>query len=167
MSKTYAGIGSRRIPEDIAQFMSDLAYALGYSYWVLRSGGAEGADRAFEVGARQTPTPPEIFTKDDTNLEAMSIASRFHPVWHLLTPHQKEVIARNTFQILGRSLDDPVKFVICWTPDAANGTDIPTTKETGGTGQAIRIAASMGIPIFNLANPSAKRELRGLLERIL
>ena len=43
--------------------------------------------------------------------------------------------------ILGNSLDNPVKFVVCWT---SNG------KDKGGTGLAIRLARHHGIRVFNL-----------------
>ena len=46
--------------------------------------------------------------------------------------------------MLGDDLDQPVSFVVCWTP----GGEV-----TGGTGQALRIAADpqYNIPVFNLA----------------
>ena len=48
-------------------------------------------------------------------------------------------------------LNTPSEFVICWTPDGSEGT---TTRETGGTGQAIRMAKKRGIKVMNLANQS-------------
>jgi hypothetical protein len=51
-------------------------------------------------------------------------------------------------QILGRELDDPACFVVCWRPDGATTAPGPST---GGTGQALRIAVAQHIPVFNLA----------------
>ncbi len=48
-----------------------------------------------------------------------------------------------TFQVLGSDLETPVSFVVCWTIGG---------KISGGTGQALRIAKDLGIPIFNLEN---------------
>ena len=46
----YAGIGSRNTPENIQAIMTKLATKLESLGWVLRSGGADGADSAFELG---------------------------------------------------------------------------------------------------------------------
>lgn len=44
MSKHYTMIGSRSTPEDIMKLMERLAYKLASQGWVVRSGGADGAD---------------------------------------------------------------------------------------------------------------------------
>jgi hypothetical protein len=54
--------------------------------------------------------------------------------------------------MLGISLLEPAKFVLCWTPDGAR-TAADTSQTTGGTGQAIRVADSYGIRVYNLAVP--------------
>lgn len=54
-------------------------------------------------------------------------------------------MGRNTYQILELDLQTPVEFVCCWT---RNG------EIDGGTGQALRIAIDMGIPIFNFGSMS-------------
>ena len=56
---------------------------------------------------------------------------------------------RNGCQVLGLNLDDPVDAVVCWTKDGKGG---------GGTGQAIRIAKSRNIPIFDIAIPGKLEE---------
>ena len=45
---------------------------------------------------------------------------------------------RNVFQVLGADLKTPTEFIICWTD------------KYGGTQQALRIAKSFSIPVFNL-----------------
>ena len=49
--KFYAGIGSRKTPPSILRIMEHWADTLARDGWVLRSGGAPGADSAFERGA--------------------------------------------------------------------------------------------------------------------
>lgn len=49
--KYYTGVGSRETPEEILKVMEDLAFNLRETGWILRSGGAEGADTAFEVNS--------------------------------------------------------------------------------------------------------------------
>jgi hypothetical protein len=160
----YAGIGSRRTPEDILFFMEKLAKVLDGEGWILRSGGAVGADQAFERGAIQNK--PEVFTIN-SKLHPLAIASvvNFHPNGNELADYVKKLMARNAMQIFGADMRAPVSFVVCWTPCAADGILIPTTRTTGGTGQAIRIAANSNIKVYNLANPITFKRISTYVER--
>jgi len=51
--KYYTGVGSREIPNEIIALMKRVSSKLSKSGWVLRSGGAVGADSAFESGANK------------------------------------------------------------------------------------------------------------------
>lgn len=53
--------------------------------------------------------------------------------------------------------------MICWTPDGAEG-EAECGRETGGTGQAIRLASRWGVPVVNLARPGALERLAALVE---
>jgi hypothetical protein len=55
------------------------------------------------------------------------------------------MMGRNSYQMLGSDLKIKTDFVICWTPGG---------KMVGGTGQALRMAAYYGIPVFNLGSAS-------------
>ncbi len=148
--KYYAGIGTRKTPVDICKRMTIMARGLEAKGYILRSGGADGADIAFEQGVVD-PSHKEIFLphlkfngSTSTLLpipEAFDIAARFHPWWDHLTPEFKRFHARNVHQVLGMDLKTPSEFVICWTIDG---------KASGGTGQAMRIANHYGIQIKNL-----------------
>ena len=130
--------------------MEDLAKYLCSCGWTLRSGGAQGADTAFEKGADAACQRKEIFTvKSNIPDLAFEIAKIYHPTWFALNPFVKRLHARNAMQVLGEDLETPSKFVVCWTPD---GAETSTTSKTGGTGQAIRIANAYNIPVYNLAN---------------
>ncbi|MND53006.1 hypothetical protein D3C80_440320 [compost metagenome] len=48
--KIYTGVGSRETPSDILALMEDIGFHLAAQGWKLRSGGAQGADQAFENG---------------------------------------------------------------------------------------------------------------------
>lgn len=157
----YAGIGSRKTPSNILSTMENLAYVLA-PYAVLRSGGADGADSAFEFGAQTAYGKREIYLpwqgyrsrRDSAILEpspeAFQIAEQYHPAWSRLTEVGKALHARNSHIILGKKLNDPVEFVICWTPAAKSG---------GGTGQALRIARDREIEVWDLADPDQKEQL--------
>ena len=150
MSCFYAGIGSRETPAAVRARFFMLASTLGDAGWTLRSGGAEGADQAFEQGLaahhpREIFLPWPGFSGNRSRLfkpgpAAFALAEQFHPPWHRCSQAAKRMHARNMQQVLGEDLATPVEFVVCWTPDGAGG---------GGTGQAIRLAKDRGIPIFD------------------
>ena len=71
-------------------------------------------------------------------------------------------MARNTNQVFGKDLNQPVDFVIAWTPDGLVDSQ-RRTRRSGGTGQAIDMAARKGIPVVNLANPDWEQKLMDLL----
>lgn len=139
----YAGIGSRKTPEAVLIEMSNIAMKLAMRGWTLRSGGADGADKAFERGADMM-RGRKVIRGVTEQPHAMDHAARYHPAWDRCDAYARSLHARNSLVMLGDRLDHPVSFVVCWTPGAA---------VTGGTGQALRIAEDKQyhIPIFNLA----------------
>ena len=139
MINYYAGIGARDTPAVKLGEMMHIARKLRLLDYVLRSGGAQGADSAFEsmVGTRK-----QIFRPSDSGLVAQEHAAKYHPNWAACKPYVRKLHARNSIILLGTTLDTPVDFVVCWTPEG---------KVTGGTGQALRIALDYEIPIYNLA----------------
>lgn len=80
------------------------------------------------------------------------IACTYHPLGKKLEASKAyPFMRRNGYQVLGPSLSSPSNFVLCSTPDACvDGGH--TTRLTGGTGQALRIANAYSRPIFNLEN---------------
>ena len=160
----YTGIGSRQTPKNVLLRIETIAEEMAHRGWILRSGGADGADSAFEKGCDRANGKKEIFLpwKEFNNnqstlttlpKEAYTIAYKFHPNPDALkkTEYGKELMARNTLQILGKDLETPTIFVICWTPDGIEDGN-KTSRITGGTGQAIRIADAYNIPVLNIKN---------------
>jgi len=169
----YTGIGSRETPDMILNCMANEAYNFAMEGYVLRSGGANGADTAFEEGCDSMLGGKEIYIPwpefndrphSETDLypkkwsqwsELFEIAEKFHPAWNNLSIGGKKLHARNVCQVLGFDLKTPSDFVMCWTK---NG------KACGGTGQAIRIAEHYGIKVINLYNEiGRKRVIKPLL----
>lgn len=181
MSKAYAGIGSRQTPPAILEIMREIAVYMYERDYVLRSGGADGADTAFEGGHDMalgkrvlestcdnlTFDPTRDLTKKEVYLpwanfngrknsnhgmiytpsldnwsEALRMIEKIHPNPEALTRGSRALHARNCYQILGKSLNDPVSVVFCWTD--------PSYK-TGGTRTAVMLAKEWSIPIWNLA----------------
>lgn len=146
--KIYTGVGSRNTPQPVIKIMQQISLHLSKLSWTLRSGGADGADKAFESCAFDK----EIYYANQANRKAMTIAAKFHPAWDRCSQFAKKLHERNAFQILGIDLKTPSKFLICWTPDACIDHKSRTIR-TGGTGTAISIADHYKVKIFNLANP--------------
>ena len=57
----YAGIGSRKAPKEAIDRMAELAEELAGKGYTLRSGGAGGADKAFEKGCDAVDGKKEIY----------------------------------------------------------------------------------------------------------
>jgi hypothetical protein len=147
----YTGIGSRQTPPEILSVMTDIARFLAETGYVLRSGGASGADTAFESGVlyidkKEIYLPWKGFNGNKSTLyevsdEAMDIAAKFHPVWDKLSQGARRLMGRNCYQVLGVDLYVPSDFVLCWTKGG---------KEVGGTALAMRLAKEFGVPVYNL-----------------
>ena len=168
-NKIYTGIGSRETPSDILSVMKDLAKKLGVMGWTLRSGCAQGADSAFETGAKGFPT--ELYlpwngfegrssvevTLTQPNPDTFPIAEQFHPSWSYLSQGARKLHSRNVHQVLGKDIQNPVlsDMVICWTKNGSG---------KGGTGQALRMAEHYNIPIYDMGNVIVLTELKKKFE---
>lgn len=168
----YSGIGSRKTPRDILEVMSQIAEHLASKGWTLRSGHAEGADQAFEAGHgglnQEIYVPWKgyngagrnardiAYWPHDKIMSLMEITSQFHPNWAACKTSVRNMHCRNTLILVGESMDTPSDVVICWTP---NGDVV------GGTGQALRMAEFLKIPIFNLGKQGDDQRLLEFIER--
>lgn len=133
--------------------MKEIGKYLAQHHWTLRSGGADGADFAFEIGCDEGSGTKEIylpwkgFNNSTSSLyspmqAAFDLAATIHPVWNKLTIGAKKLHARNCHQVLGLNLDTPSSLLICWTKDG---------KEVGGTATAIKLAKQYNVRVINLA----------------
>lgn len=151
MKRYYAGIGSRETPKEIIDIMIQIAESLGKMGVVLRSGAAEGADSAFELGCDKVNGLKEIylpwngFQNSKSTLvvkdpKAFEFVEKYHPGFSRLSQGALKLQARNSHQVLGWDLKSPSDFIVCYTPKG---------KRSGGTGQALRMAEDYSIPIFD------------------
>ena len=155
----YTGIGSRETPLSVIEkFIKPIANKLSERGYTLRSGGADGADKAFEdnhYGKKEIYLPWYNFNRNESlNYKicdkAYDLASKIHPVWGNLSHGGKKLHARNCYQVLGINLDKPSDMIICWTP---GGEDV------GGTRTAIKLAKLNNIPVINIYNYSSLEEI--------
>jgi hypothetical protein len=148
--KPYTGIGSRETPQDILDAMLQISRTLDHMGYTLRSGGAPGADSAFESSTLRS----EIFLpwkgfNGNKSLRytippaAYKIAEDLHPNWYSCSLAAKNLHARNVQQVLGQSLKSPSCFVLFYAKEK-NGI------VQGGTATAVKLARLKGIPTFNL-----------------
>lgn len=158
----YAGVGSRKTPPEYCRSMTEIARQLSPTGWQLRSGGAMGADLAFEKGAvhKEIHLPWDGYNNARSNgtthivprptVEIADIAARYHPAWEKLNDTVKLLMCRNTTIVLGTDLASHAKMVVCWTEGG---------KLIGGTSHAMRVADAFGIPVFNIALPEDQVKL--------
>ena len=167
----YAGIGSRNCPENIANAIDKISGILAKKGFILRSGGAGGCDEAFEIGCdkfggkKQIFLPWKNFNNNKSTLYtqpawAEEVAFYFHPY---INQNSKQSIiklmSRNSMQILGpdNKENEHSKFVVCYTQDG---------EDSGGTGQALRIAKSFHIPVFNLYHKNSLQDLKRMVTEL-
>lgn len=152
----YAGVGSRETPPHYLKLIREIARRLALNGWILRSGGAVGADTAFEEGCDQGRGEKEIYlpwrVKGRSGIvlnhpKALELMVRHHHDPKTLTHSGVKLMKRNGYQVLGPNFDDPVDMVVCYT-HAGSGA--------GGTGQAIRIANAHSITVYDLGARSVE-----------
>lgn len=163
--KYYTGIGSRKTPSAILALMGVLARIYVKAGYTLRSGGANGADSAFHMSVAFNDGLAEIFlpwpkfngkvgndfiVMDDPH--AMELAASIHPAWDKCSQGARKLHARNCHQVLGRDLETPSEFIVCWTP---GGLD------KGGTAIAIKLARMYDIPVYNLFHKDVRDRIKG------
>lgn len=155
----YTGVGSRHTPKIIRNAMTMVAESLQHSF-CLRSGGADGADTAFEKGVtngnKEIYLPWRGFNGSDSSMygvcdAAKDLAMEVHNLKRALAeqPAALKLHARNCYQVLGADLNTPSTFLLCYTEDA---------KLRGGTATAIKLATMHGIPVLNYGRMVDKSE---------
>ena len=180
--RTYAGIGSRATPERIQKTMEHIATELAQRGWTLRSGGAVGADSAFERGCDKSTGPKEIFipwdgydNRDGTGrkrqasergvivppnmLQACQLSAKHWPPdsipWPKLKRGTQALMGRNACQVLGADLTQPCAVVLFWKP--SNG-------QRSGTDQALRIARAHKVECVRIFEHTKTDELIAWME---
>lgn len=167
----YTGVGYRRTPSKALLDIKTIARCLQGMQYVVRTGGADGADTAFERAVPRDkcilylpwrtfngPRHSQVRGMAHPTPAAHAMAATVHPAWERLKPAVKALHARNCHQVLGGDLMCPSDFVVCWTPDGCE-SEATRTRDTGGTATAIVLASRHGIPVFNLANGDAQERL--------
>lgn len=164
------GVGSRECPKEICNLFEALGKEALERGWYIRSGHAEGADYAFELGAQLhciVYLPWSSFNKEKPLLgsatslplrdEVLEIVYKHEPYAKNLSDGVKLIKSRNVYQVLGVDLQSPSDVVVCWTEEG---------EVVGGTGLAIKIAKDHGIPIINVGDYETKRNFNSMIQEI-
>lgn len=171
----YAGIGTRKSTPEQDAVMRGIATICGARGLVLRSGHATGSDAAFEAGYRDWQKHPKFVENGSgaaiylhTNKSGpdlipykpwpamLGIAERFHDTPLALglsadviegrkqPGDEAALMARNGHQVFGDDFSQITDAVVCCTPGG---------RSEGGTGQALRMARLVGIPVIDIGHP--------------
>lgn len=169
VTEWYAGVGSRTTPERACRFFTHLAGELEADGFGLQSGGAEGADLAFESGVVDAAharifVPWPTFGRGLPTYQVLAgpvldrcvlLASVAHPAWGACKSPARLLHARNVAQIWGPDLASPVKFVLCWAEEHDG-------EVVGGTRTAVvlaRAARHPGVQFRGVRHASALRHV--------
>jgi predicted NAD-dependent protein-ADP-ribosyltransferase YbiA (DUF1768 family) len=169
----YGAVGSRSLPRNhpLARLAEGTAARLERLGYVQYSGGADGADRAFERGVskstnkivfrpeydRDKQLPAGYMVIDGPKArEARSIAMAVTSDFTKLDQWGQDLHTRNAFQVLGPDLKRPVEFLLA-IPKAE------PPERVRGTRATMAMAAANGIEVIDLTNRDQRREF---LERL-
>ncbi len=165
------GIGARVTPDEFLDFFEELGKEARERGWWVRSGHADGADYAFEMGAKErclVYLPWTNFNREKPVLghaashplrdEVLKIVYKHQPYAKDLKDPVKLIKSRNVYQVLGVDLKSPSVVVVCWTDEGAI---------TGGTGLAIQIAMDYGIPVVNVGDHETKKNFDKIMQEIV
>lgn len=182
--KYFTGVGSRETPTDVLSVMRKYSKIMALRGWSFRSGGADGADTAFENGwcdayAENDSVPNgEIYlpwngfnsrSKEGVNCilvtdrkiieQAQLLIKDIHPAFSKLTRGVLALHTRNVFQVLGKDLQTPSKGVVSYAKTDSKGNPM------GGTATAIKIALMHDIPVRNLYIEADRKFIQEFVER--
>lgn len=173
-----AGIGSRTTPLEYLSAMTAIGQEMARDGHILRSGGAAGADSAFEQGwwlneEERYLGDMELGIIDEEPKRPYSY--EIYVPWYGFNKRTKGSINCQTINNYGKASSLAQSFHPAWDRCSRGakalhtrnvyimlGHDLetpvdkvycwtPGAKVTGGTGQALRLALHYGIPIINLA----------------
>lgn len=158
----YAGIGSRKTPPTVLNLMYWIGVRMAQAGLNCATGAAVGADQAFANGcvagggtvslslpwasynSEWVSSLPKnqvsIYVIQDSDTWAYDNVQKYHPAPEKLKQGGMKLMARNSL-----ILRPPVDTVICYTENASG---------KGGTGQAMRIASDLNMPVYDLGNPA-------------
>jgi hypothetical protein len=186
--RQVAGVGSRETPEEIKPLFLDIFECLTDDNYQLTSGDAQGPDEWAHEGAMRSSNygliganiflpwngvrrhdgtyryeDGKVFfdaSKFENWERAGEISLAARGSWEGLGRGGIALHTRNAYQVLSRSLEKPVKQIVCWA--------LPVGKKgrvRGGTNTAHQIGLDYNVPIINLATEEGMQRAMDYLRR--
>ena len=168
--KAYTGIGTRDSTDEDERNIKYISESLSEKGWTVYSGNAPGSDIAFQKyssGNYVAWLPWKRFNYDEFDckeggalvvghkLAGLKSIEKYHPNPSALKQGMRALMARNYYQIKGLGLFPQSSFVVCCAVPTGNGVK-------GGTGQAVRIAQDLGLPIINIRQEGWKKKIEDI-----
>lgn len=146
----YAGTGDREVPANIREMLTGYAKKLDSLGYILRTGGGEGCDEAFEAGAKNkelilpysrynNKRKGFIYTRTPGSYNSLKLLRcRSWRIRSYIIP----LFERVYFELMGINNEPVSEFLLCYV----------TNTQHGCGGHAVRIAKFGRIPVFNIAH---------------
>lgn len=177
----WTGVGSREVPEEIAEYQRWVGHQMALLGGKLSTGDAIGSDENFLTGynegiqERDGSSPAEVHytwrknkrglvhcpargfheaERYDTFDRAQEIAHVARGSFNGLFPSGIALHTRNAFQVLGVSLDRPAWLCVLYARPIGKRGNVK-----GGTNTAKRIADMNNIPVVNIYLPEEREKL--------
>lgn len=169
MNKIISIFGARETPPEICTTIKAIAEFFAKRGYIIRSGGAKGADEAGRLGAlKVNGAKLELYlpwkgyndlysSHIEWSQENWNLAAKYHPHWDTMSLNSKIFHARNVGIILGRDCQTPSDLAVCWT---LNG------EEVGGSAMGIRVSNEFNVPLFNLGAKTGLTKLRKFCKKL-
>lgn len=152
-------MGPRKVTGKIQAVMTAFAQVLDNHRAILRSGGGEGTEAAFEAGStlKVVYLPWNGFNgKEGAHyipIDAKLTAAHLHPSWAIANSETRLLLARDVLRLCGEDNKSPVKFLVYW--DINEGTKATQSNTVvSNLSLIVKHAKSLNIPTFNMAKAS-------------
>lgn len=173
---SYAGIGTRSLGSSERDQILSLSWSLSERGWVVYSGNAEGSDISFQEGScgncviflpwegfnNERYDPRRSLDHFVVGEESRGIDSirQFHPNPSAVIGSRgvRSLMSRNYFQVHGYGVYPAARFLLVCADPTSDGVK-------GGTGQAVRIARFLDLPVVNIRESGWEDLLIDILER--
>lgn len=179
--KAYTGIGSRTTPVWCRFAMEDIASKMADKGYTLRSGSAQGADSAFEIGCDRVCGAGDIYipwkgfgTGKENMFKFYHVLSnaKFEEARDVylstgiiknfddMKQSVQKLHARNYLQVVGHGMKDRLSKVCIFFAEV----DWVTEEPTGGTRSAVLLSKHFGVPTYNLKDDKAFEKVAKMLD---
>jgi len=166
-NKIIAIIGSRETPNDQLKKIEQIAEFFAKKGWILRTGGAKGADEFGLKGFKKVPgSKVELYLPWQGHENHKGIlwskenwdeASKHHPHWETMSLNSKIFHSRNVSIALGLDNKSLPDLMVSWTE---NGEEI------GGSMMCLKLARLNKILSFNLGSKTGLTKLRKYCKKL-